>query len=85
MLRSVTRGLELGSLRRRRRRWENNIKMGLHETRWEGVDCIAPAQVRDKRWAVVNTVTQNVGNFLIAQELLASEEALCYADSSLSI
>ena len=30
--------------------------MGLHEAGWEGVDCIAPAQVRDKRRAVVNTV-----------------------------
>jgi hypothetical protein len=40
---------------RRRRRCES-IKMGLHETRWEGVDRIGPTQVRDKRRAVVNTV-----------------------------
>jgi hypothetical protein len=56
MLQSVKRGLGLGSLGRRRRRWENNIQTGRDETGWEGVECIAPTQVRDKRRAVVNTV-----------------------------
>jgi hypothetical protein len=27
-----------GSLRRRRRRWEDDIRMNLREIRWEGVD-----------------------------------------------
>jgi hypothetical protein len=31
-------------LGRRRRRWEDNIKMGLRETGWEGVDWIHLAQ-----------------------------------------
>jgi hypothetical protein len=43
-------------LGRPRRRWEDNIRMDLRETGWEGVDWIHLSQVRDQWWAVVNTV-----------------------------
>jgi hypothetical protein len=43
-------------LGRRKHRWEDNIKMDLKHTRWEGVDWIDLAQDRDKWQAVVNTV-----------------------------
>jgi len=33
------------SLGRPRRRWEHNIRMGLRETGWNGVDSIQMAQV----------------------------------------
>jgi hypothetical protein len=39
-----------------RRRWEDNIKMDLRETGWEGVDWIHLAQDMDQWRAVVNTV-----------------------------
>jgi hypothetical protein len=39
-----------------RRRWEDNIKMDLKETGWEGVDCIHVAQDRDRWRALVNMV-----------------------------
>jgi len=38
-----------------RHRWEDNIKMDLREVR-RGVDWIDLAQVRDRWWALVNTV-----------------------------
>jgi hypothetical protein len=38
-------------LGRPRRRWEDNIKMGLHEVDW-----IDLAQDRDRWWALVNAV-----------------------------
>jgi hypothetical protein len=41
---------------RRRRRWEDNIKMDLQEVRWEGVDWIDMAQDRDRWRDLVNTV-----------------------------
>jgi len=37
------------TLGRRRRRWEDNIKMHLQELRWGGMDWIDLAQERD-RW-----------------------------------
>jgi hypothetical protein len=43
-------------LGRPRRRWVDNIKMGLREIGWEGVDWIDMAQDRDKWRALVNTV-----------------------------
>jgi hypothetical protein len=43
-------------LGRPRHRWENNIRMGLREIGWEGVDWIHLIQDRDQRRAVVNTV-----------------------------
>jgi hypothetical protein len=56
-------------LRRPRRRWVDNIKMGLREIGWDGVDWIHVAQDRDKWRAHVNTVMnlrvpQNAGKFL---------------------
>jgi hypothetical protein len=33
-----------------------NIKMGLQEVRWEGMDWIALAQVRDRQQALLNAV-----------------------------
>jgi hypothetical protein len=56
-------------LGRPRRRWENNIKMDLRETKWSGMGRIDLAQDRDKWRALVNTVMNfrvpyNVGKFL---------------------
>jgi hypothetical protein len=39
----------------------NNIKMGLREIGWEGVDWIHQAQDGDRWWVVVNTV-MNLGD-----------------------
>ena len=44
------------SLGRSRRRWEDNIKMGLRQVEWWGMDGIDLVQYRDRRWAVVNAV-----------------------------
>jgi hypothetical protein len=41
---------------RRRRRWEDNIKMDLREIGWGGMDWIDLAQDRDQWRALVNTV-----------------------------
>jgi hypothetical protein len=43
-------------LGRRRRRWEDNIKMDLKEIRIEWVNCIHLAQDRVQWWACVSTV-----------------------------
>ena len=43
-------------LGRARCRWEYNIKMNLQEMGCGGMDWIALAEVRDKRWALVNAV-----------------------------
>jgi hypothetical protein len=43
-------------LGRHSRRWEDNIKMDLRETRFGDVDWIHLAQDRDRWWALVNTV-----------------------------
>jgi hypothetical protein len=43
-------------LRRHRRRWENNIKIGIREIGCDGMDWIHLAQDRDQRRALVNTV-----------------------------
>jgi hypothetical protein len=37
-------------------RWEDNIKMGLQEVGWGGMDWIDMAQDRDRWWAIVNAV-----------------------------
>jgi hypothetical protein len=42
-------------LGRPRRRWENNIKIGLQEVEW-GMGWIELAQDRDSWWALVNAV-----------------------------
>jgi hypothetical protein len=43
-------------LGRPRRRWENNIKMGLQDVGWEGVNWTELAQDRDRWRALVNAV-----------------------------
>jgi hypothetical protein len=43
-------------LGRPRHRWEDEIKMDLRETGWEGVEWIHLAQDRDRWRAVVNAV-----------------------------
>jgi hypothetical protein len=43
-------------LGRPRRKYEDNIKMDLRETKWGGKDWIDLAQVRDRWKALVNTV-----------------------------
>jgi hypothetical protein len=48
----------------RRATWKDNIKI-----RWDGVDCVDPAQDRNQRKALVNTVMnlwvpENMGKFL---------------------
>jgi hypothetical protein len=47
-------------LGRLRRRWVDNVKMGLREIGWDGMDWICPAQYRSQWRALVNTVT-NIG------------------------
>jgi hypothetical protein len=41
-------------LGRPRRRWEDNIEMGLREVGWGGIDWIDLAQYRDRWQALVN-------------------------------
>jgi len=48
---------------RPRRRWENNIKMDLHEVICEGMDWIDLAQDSDRWRTLVSGVPQNAGNF----------------------
>jgi transposase len=43
-------------LGRPRLRWEDNIKMGLQDMGWGGMDWIELAQDRDRWWALVNAV-----------------------------
>jgi hypothetical protein len=43
-------------LGRRRRRWEDNIRVDIKEIWWEGVDWMHLAQDKDKWRALVNTV-----------------------------
>jgi hypothetical protein len=43
-------------LGRPRRRWVDNIKMGLREIGWDGIDWIDLAQNRDQWRALVNTI-----------------------------
>jgi hypothetical protein len=57
------------SLGRRRRTWEDNIKMNLQEAGCGGMDRIELTQDRDRRRALVTAVMnlqvpQNAGNFL---------------------
>jgi hypothetical protein len=39
-----------------RRRWEDNIKMGLQEVEWEGMDLIELVQDRGRWRALMNAV-----------------------------
>jgi hypothetical protein len=43
-----------------RRRWEDNIKMGIREVGWGGIDWIDLAEDRDRWRALVNAV-MNIG------------------------
>jgi len=43
-------------LGRPRCRWEDNIKMGLQDMGWRGMDCIDLAENMANWWALVNTV-----------------------------
>jgi len=45
--------IPLGKLRRR---WKDNIKMGLQEVGFGDMDWMERAQDRDRWWALVNTV-----------------------------
>jgi hypothetical protein len=47
---------------RPKRRWEDNIRMDLRETGWEGVDWVRLAQNRDQWRAVLNTVIKTGGS-----------------------
>jgi len=40
---------------RPRRRWENNIRMGIREMGWEGVNWMVQIQDRDHRRFLMNT------------------------------
>jgi len=56
-------------LRKRTRRWEDNIRVDRREIGWEGMDRMHLTQKRDQRRRLVNTVTNlwvpyKVGNFL---------------------
>jgi hypothetical protein len=58
-------------------KWVDIMTMGVKETHWEGVDWSNFAQDRGQWQAVANTVinlkvTQKAGNFLLADQLLAS-------------
>jgi hypothetical protein len=44
-------------LGRPRHRWEDNTRMNLGETGWEGVNWVYMAQGRDQWWDLVNMVT----------------------------
>jgi hypothetical protein len=44
------------ALRRRRRRWEDDIRTDLREIDWEGVDWMQLIKVRDEWQAVVDRV-----------------------------
>jgi hypothetical protein len=57
------------SFRSPRPRWKDNIRMGIREIGWEGVDWMHLAQDRDQWWALVNMVMsllvpEKVGDFL---------------------
>jgi hypothetical protein len=70
-------------LGRRRRRWEDNIKMDLQEVGGVCGDWMELAQDRDRWRALVGTVrlsdSINAGNFLTSCKVywLASQEGLC--------
>jgi hypothetical protein len=45
-----------GPLGRRRRRWEDNMKMNFQEAGWGCMDWICLAEKRDRKRALVNAV-----------------------------
>ena len=75
------------SLRRPRRRWEDNIKIYLQEVGGGRGDWMMLAQDRDRGRALVRTVrdfpvSKYAGNFLTSCKVywLASQEGLCYLE-----
>jgi hypothetical protein len=61
--------------------WVDNIKIGLREVRWDGMDWIDLAQDRDQWRALVNTVMnfgfrKMSGCSWVAAQLAASQEDL---------
>jgi hypothetical protein len=52
------------SLRRHRRKWEDNIKMNLQEVGCGGMDWIELTEDRDRWLALVNAVIKSAGKFL---------------------
>jgi hypothetical protein len=58
-------------LRRPMHRWEDNIRMGLREIEWEGVDRMHLVQDRGQWWALVNTA-KNIWVPVGARNLLTS-------------
>jgi hypothetical protein len=84
----VYTGFWLGNLRdkrpfgRRRRKWEDNIKMDLQEVGFGGMDWIELAQDRDGWRALVNLVMnvgfpQSAGNFLTGREPVSFSRRTC--------
>jgi hypothetical protein len=77
--------LILSPLGRPRHRWDDNIKVDLHETILEDVDWIPLAQLRDEWQAHVNTIMalrilQNTGNYLTSRGTINfSRRALSHA------
>ena len=66
---------------RRRCRWEDDSKMDHQEVRWAGVNWIGVVQDMNRWQALVNAVMnirapKNAGIFLLAEDLLASQEGL---------
>ena len=58
-------------LGRPRRKWENNIRMGLQEVGCEGIDWIELAQDRD-RWRTLVNAVMNLRVSLNAENFLTS-------------
>jgi hypothetical protein len=61
-------------LGRPRRRWLDNIRMGLAEVGWGDVDWIGLAQDRDRWRALVNSVLNH--NYRVSKQLVASRVVL---------
>jgi hypothetical protein len=73
-------------LERRRRRWEDNIKIDLRDIEWGSMDLIHLSQNRDRWRAVVKTVTnlwvpkKLFRNYSISERLAASQEGLSHIE-----
>ena len=66
-------------------KWEDNIKIGLHEVGLGGMNLISLAQDRERWRAVVHTARNlrfhKVGGISsVAEDLFAFAEGLCYVD-----
>jgi len=69
---------------RRRRRWEDNIKIDLQEVGCVIMNLVDLTQDRDRWWAFVNAVMNlrvlNNGTNFLTENRLASRERLCSID-----